>query len=380
MALVLSGATMAIGFGSLSWASNGGLASLGRVCSMGVCATAFIAVFLLPSWWLALFGKSAAQDAQPSASSISGPSRSYRAWPWRAGMMAAKQLPPGLLRVFAKSLALLWWTAQPSRRNIVIDNLVPVFRGDRAQAEKASRRLFSNFGGKLVDLWLCETGFSVERLVSDLAGADSLSAAQARGRGVLLITPHLGNWEVGGYLLTARGMKLSVVTLAEPGKGFTQLRQQARARHGIETIVVGEDWFTFVEIIKRLQEGAIIALLVDRPPKSGGAITIDLFGKPFNAAIAAAELARASGCALVPVALPRVSSGYRVEILPEIQYQRGDLASREARQQLTQQIMTVFEPLIRQYADQWYHFVPIWPHGDHGAESEPTTQSSKNAT
>ncbi len=339
-----------------------------RLKVVEVWAAAFVAVFQLPSWWLLLFGKSAALRAGAAAAAISGPSRSYRAWSWRIGMFAAKQLPPGLLRGVARRLAPLWWTAQPGRRNIVIDNLLPVFQGDRAKAENAGRRLFSNFGAKLVDLWLCETGFPVERLVCELAGADNLSAAQERGAGVLLITPHLGNWEVGGYLLAARGMKLAVVTLAEPGQGFTQLRKQSRARQGIETIVVGEDWFTFVEIIKRLQEGATIALLVDRPPKRGGATTIELFGKPFQAAIAAAELARASGCALVPVALPRVSSGYRVEILPEIQYQRSELAGRQARQQLTRQIMNIFEPLIRQYADQWYHFVPIWPKAGHREE------------
>jgi uncharacterized protein len=378
MALVLSGATMAIGFGSLAWASNGGLASLGRVCSVGICATAFIAVFLLPSWWLLLFGK--ARNSDLSTRPVSGPSRSYRAWAWRLGMRAANCFPPRLLRGLARSLALLWWMAQPSRRNVVIENLLPVFQGDRAQAENASRKLFKNFGGKLVDLWLCETGFPVERLVCELAGAKNLSLAQARGAGALLITPHLGNWEVGGYLLAARGMKLSVVTLAEPGPGFTQLRQDSRARHGIETIVVGEDWFTFVEIIKRLQEGATIALLVDRPPKSGGAATVELFGRPFRAAIAAAELARASGCALVPVALPRVRSGYRVEILPEIQYQRAELGGRQARQSLTQRIMDVFEPLIRQYADQWYHFVPLWPQPEDAGELNPMTPSPTNAS
>jgi predicted RND superfamily exporter protein/lauroyl/myristoyl acyltransferase len=365
MALVLSGATMAIGFGSLAWASNAGLASLGRVCCIGVCATAFIAVFLLPAWWSRIFGREMAALNDGSSSGgggadITGPSRSYRAWPWKLGMMAAKNLSPDLLRAFARFCGAVWWAVQPARREIVIRNLLPVFGGDRAKAEAASVRLFRNFGEKLADLWLCETGFSVEKMVCDLAGAKNLTLAQQGKRGALLITPHLGNWEVGGYLLAARGMKLSVVTLAEPGAGFTQLRQQSRARHGIETIVVGEDWFSFVEIIKRLQEGATIALLVDRPPKGAGATEVRLFDQPFLAAIAAAELARASGCALVPVALPKVETGYRVEILPEIPYDRAILADRAARHQLTQRIMDVFAPLIRDYADQWYHFVPMW--------------------
>src|SRR5204863_5939494 len=95
---------------------------------------------------------------------------------------------------------------------------------------------------------------------------------------------------------------LQVVTLAEPGDKFTQLRQASRARWNIETLVVGSDPFAFVEIIRRLEAGATVALLVDRPPAASSMIT-ELFGRPFAASIAAAELARASGCVLLPVFL-----------------------------------------------------------------------------
>ncbi|MDB6056993.1 MAG: putative acyltransferase, partial [Verrucomicrobiales bacterium] len=169
-----------------------------------------------------------------------------------------------------------------------------------------------------------------------------------------------GNWEFGGYILAERGIKLAVVTLVEPGEGLTELRQNCRARSGIETIVIGEDPFAIVEVIKRLQEGGTMALLIDRPPKSV-ATTVEFLGKPFVAAIAAAELARASGCVIAPVVIPRVKGGYRVELLPPIQYDRAGLNDRNARQQLTQNIMRAFEPSVRKYPDQWYHFVPIWP-------------------
>jgi lauroyl/myristoyl acyltransferase len=71
--------------------------------------------------------------------------------------------------------------------------------------------------------------------------------------------------------------------------------------------------------------------------------------------------ARATGCALLPVYLPRTSRGYAAQILPPVQYDRREIGSREARIQLTQKIMQRFEPAIRLYATQWFHFVPIWP-------------------
>jgi KDO2-lipid IV(A) lauroyltransferase len=220
--------------------------------------------------------------------------------------------------------------------------------------------MFGNLGSKLVDVLRCEAGKPAREMLAELVNADYVLEAQARGQGTLIVTPHLGNWEFGGYILAERGIKLAVVTLVEPGEGLTELRQNCRARSGIETIIIGEDPFAIVEVIKRLQEGGTMALLIDRPPKSV-ATTVEFFGRPFTAAIAAAELARATGCLIAPVVIPRVGNGYRVELLPPVPYDRVALHERNARQQLTQEIMRVFEPSVRKYADQWYHFVPIWP-------------------
>ena len=159
--------------------------------------------------------------------------------------------------------------------------------------------------------------------------------------------------------MTRRGFGLQVITLAEPGKDFTELRRRARARWNIETLVIGDDPFSFLEVIRRLEAGANVALLVDRPPPTT-AVSVELFGRPFAASIAAAELARASGCVLLPVYLPRNDNSYAAHVLPPIPYERAALRDRQARQQLTQQIMRAFEPIIRQHLDQWYHFVPIW--------------------
>jgi lauroyl/myristoyl acyltransferase len=124
--------------------------------------------------------------------------------------------------------------------------------------------------------------------------------------------------------------------------------------------VVGDGAFGFVEIIKRLQDGATVALLIDRPP-SAKSVTVTLFGRPFQASLAVSELARATGCALVGVTIVRTNHGYEARLLAEFEYDRQSLGHREGRGKLTQEIMRAFEPEIQQHADQWFHFVPIWP-------------------
>jgi lauroyl/myristoyl acyltransferase len=288
------------------------------------------------------------------------PSSLYRTWIWRAGQWLARLLPATLAEWLCQLLGRAYWLCNVSRRRVVIQNLLPVLKGDTAQAEAVSRALFVQFARKVADLWRYESGLPIEHLVSDLKGWDHFSAAQQGERGILLLTPHLGNWELGAPLLAKRGVNVCVITLEEPATGLTELRQAARSRWGIETLVIGPNPFAFVDVIRRLESGATIALLVDRPPASSGT-EVALFGRPFMASIAAAELARASGCILLPVCVPRIAAGYRAEVLPEIPYDRAALGSRQARQQLTQEIMRAFEPMIQQHLEQWYHFVPIWP-------------------
>jgi len=269
-------------------------------------------------------------------------------------------LPTGICARICCRLAGAYWLLARHRREIVLQNLLLPLNGEHAAARQKARHLFRNFAIKLADLWRFEAGLPIDDLLGEATGWEHLEAARAQGRGVLLLTPHLGNWEFGGPWLTRRGIPLQVITLAEPGPGFTQLRRASRARWSIDTFVVGDDPFAFVEIIRRLEAGATVALLVDRPPLAT-AVMVELFGRPFAASIAAAELARASGCALMPVYLPRGATAYSAHILPPITYDRATLRDRDARTRLTQEIIRAFEPAIRQHLDQWYHFVPIWP-------------------
>jgi KDO2-lipid IV(A) lauroyltransferase len=274
-------------------------------------------------------------------------------------LIAARMLPRAVLQRIAVSLALTYRARNKIRREIVVQNLLPPLAFDRAAAEATSRELYRQFGLKLADLWRFEAGCSLDELELTPENWNRFEVARARGRGVLLLTPHLGNWEFGAPFLRQRGVSLQVITQAEPQDSLTHLRQASRQRWGIETLVIGENPFAFVEVIRRLEAGATIALLVDRPP-AHSAITVKLFGHRFSASIAPAELARATGCALLPVCIPRGGAGYSAEVLPDIIYDRLAIGTREARANLTQEIMKQFEPVIRRHLAQWFHFVPLW--------------------
>jgi len=362
-ALLLCGATACAGFGSLAFSTNAGMGSLGQVCAVGIASNMLISIFLLPTWWHTTTGQGGTAGIQASerltSSSLTGPSSLYRAEIWRLGLFLVRVLPLKVCVWVGHFVADAYWIMARHRREIAVQNILPAVADEPALARKTARDLFHQFTGKIIDLWRYEAGLPIDDLFGEYSGWEHFVEAQKQQRGVLLVTPHLGNWEFGAPWLARRGVTLQVITMAEPTQDFTKLRQASRARWNIETFVIGEDPFAFLEVIRRLEGGATVALLVDRPP-AATAVTVELFGRPFLASIAVAELARASGCMLVPVYLPRTGQAYAAHLLPAIPYDRAALRDRAARQQLTQEIIRVFKPVIRQHLNQWYHFVPIW--------------------
>jgi len=287
------------------------------------------------------------------------PSSIYRSGPWKLALAAARVLPLPIALAFGRAASNCYGLFNSQRRQVVFENLLPLFDGDEAQAHAATRRLFTKFGGKLADLLRFEAGLNARARFKELTGWENFEAPARRG-GVLIAMAHLGNWEIGATLMIEKKVKFFAVTQGEPGRNFTEERRRARARHGIETIVVGQDAFGFVEIIRRLQDGASVALLIDRPSPQSAA-SVEFCGRRFLASMAPAELARASGCAVMGGYIVEENGGYAARFFPELPYDRRELGNREGRRQFTQQILSQYEPVIRRYADQWYHFVPIWP-------------------
>ena len=263
-ALLLCGGTAIAGFGSLGFSSNAGMSSLGRVCAVGIAGNMAFSIFLLPVWWKRFAGKPTGISSQ----TIPGPSSFYQAHVWQLGLWLARLLPKPLCIALARMSAAIYWQLAPHRREIVRQNLLPVFDGNPAAATRAARQLFTEFAIKVYDLWRYEAGMSSPDWFVDWTGWEIYLAASARGHGVLLVTPHLGNWELGGPFMIHHDRQLLVLTQAEPDPRMTRMRQASRSRWGVETLVVGQDAFAMLEVIKRLNAGATVALLVDRPARA----------------------------------------------------------------------------------------------------------------
>src|SRR5215469_16436463 len=267
-----------------------------------------------------------------------------------------RHLPHPLTRAFAAGVGSLGYRFCSDRRAALLANLAQLNRQD---ASEHCLACFQNFLRMLHDFCDAAAGGipSINKLIVAQRGFEFLNEGRSRGRGTLLITGHLGAWELGGMVLAAEGFPVNVVTMREPTPKLDVWRQEYRSRFGIKTITIGADKFAFVEIIQALRRNELVAMLVDRPYLNSG-VRVNFFGRSTLFSSAAARIWQYTQATVIPA--------FVIQLRPDkygcYAYPPIDMVADRTVEENSQLIANVFEAVIREFPEQWYNFVPIWHH------------------
>lgn len=200
----------------------------------------------------------------------------------------------------------------------------------------------------------------VMRLFGHREGIEHLQRAHAEGKGCVLVTGHLGFFEIGGLVMTRFGFPMTILTFREPSPELTRWRADFRARWGVKTIVVGEDAFAVVEIVRTLREGGFVAMLADRPYNPADAIPVDYPHGSILFSRGPALLSLLAGCPVIPVGITTGKDGlFRVEAGPAITTSWSSGGREESIAAATRKIAAALLPMFRREPEQWYHFAPL---------------------
>lgn len=180
-------------------------------------------------------------------------------------------------------------------------------------------------------------------------GLDHFQNALARGRGVLVATAHLGNWELSAFAHALMTAPMDVVVRPLDDPRVDALVERRRALSGNHIISKRE---AAREILRALKSGRAVGILMDQNTTLDEGVFIDFFGTPACAGSAFVKLAHHSGAAVVPgyALWSEQEQRYILRFDPEIPMTgevRGD----------TQTIHTHLENVIRQHPDQY-----LWVH------------------
>jgi KDO2-lipid IV(A) lauroyltransferase len=269
-----------------------------------------------------------------------------------------KHLPRALTWSMSLAAGELGFRLCKDRREALQRNLSALTQNHK-QREELSRSCFHNFLRMLHDFCDCaESGIDrLNALMVERRGFEFLETARQKGKGTLLITGHLGAWELGGMVLASDGFPVNVVTMAEPTSELNEWRQKYRQRFGIKTVTVGTDKFAFVEIIQALRRNELVAMLVDRPYLNSG-IGVQFFGRPTLFSAAAARVWQHTQASVIPAFVLQLEPGqYGCYAYPPI-----EMGMDRTLEQNSQCVADVFQAIIREFPEQWFNFVPIWNH------------------
>lgn len=205
-------------------------------------------------------------------------------------------------------------------------------------------------------------GARLQRLIGRRGNPAPMDAALARGNGAILVSPHLGNWELGGLGLADLGYKVNVLTFREPDEKVNELREVMRSERGIGFIYVDRNDsspLAIIEAVNALRRNEVLALLGERDGSSN-TILVDFFGHSTAFPVGAAYLALASGAPIIPVFVPLENGQYATLMEEAIYVQGGHGRHAAAIREGMERLVSVFERYIRRYPDQWYNFFDFW--------------------
>jgi KDO2-lipid IV(A) lauroyltransferase len=239
-------------------------------------------------------------------------------------------------------------------------------RWSKKKVDALTRKTFQNYGQYLLDYMVMHRlrASNKDCWVVEEVGGDYMAKALQAGKGAICITPHLGNWEIGGLLFSFKGGRLNVLTLDERDLDTKSFREEMRRRKGIRNLYIDakdDSPMAILDAVKALRRNEIVAMLGDRV-ESQKTLVFDFFGKKTSFPIGAGILAMVTGAPVLPVfVVMEENRKYRGIIETPIYF---DSSSREGREAILQKgmekLIKIFEDYIGQYPDQWYNFYPFW--------------------
>jgi Kdo2-lipid IVA lauroyltransferase/acyltransferase len=265
------------------------------------------------------------------------------------------RLPAGALSAIMATASrttfrILWRYRSRMERNLALAMSQDL--PSRAERLAIARRAWRNFAQSVLET-VRFMHAPKQRIVSLVAveGEEHLKRALAKGKGVIALSAHLGNFTIIGVRLAAAGYPFTALIKQPRDQRFADLMDRYRAEAGVTTISAKPRREAARGVLKALRANQIVLVIADEF-KSGG-VPVEFFGVPSLAPRGPATLAIRTGAATVPMFVTRDGADrLTLHIDPEIELVKtGDLERDVAEN--TVLFTRYLEAMIRRYPDQW---------------------------
>ena len=267
-------------------------------------------------------------------------------------------LPRSLARRLAAKVAGILYALSPKLRKTAETNLHIAFpEWTEPQRGAVIRRMVRNLGWMAAEFarFPKHSKQNIEEMVV-LDGNENFLEGRKQGRGVLILTGHIGAWELSSFAHALYGYPLHFMARPLDNQRIDALVNKYRCASGNRAIFKNESARVMLKILK---DAGTIGILADQNTMPEESVFVDFFGKPASTTTGIARMALRTDAAVVPgyAVWDEGIGKYRLRFEPAVELIRTGDAGRDVLEN-TQRFTKVIEDIIRKYPDQW-----VWVHG-----------------
>ena len=267
-------------------------------------------------------------------------------------------LPRPVARSLAAAVARVLYAASPKLRKTAEVNLRIAFpEWTESRRNAVIHGMVRNLGWMAAEFARLpkHSKENIEQLVM-IDGHENFLEAQRRGKGVLVLTGHIGAWELSSFAHALYGYPLHYMARPLDNKRIDELVNGYRCLSGNRPIFKNESARVMLKVLK---EAGTIGVLADQNTMPDEAVFVEFFGKQASTTTGIARVALHTGAAVVPgyAVWDESIQKYRLCFGPPVELIRTGDAERDVLEN-TQQFTKVLEEIIRKYPEQW-----VWVHG-----------------
>lgn len=258
-------------------------------------------------------------------------------------------------------IGFLWFDVFRIRRRVAVENVAKAFPElSHAEHVRVARGSLHSLGRTIVEFSLFP--FFTERDIGDyfeIQGQEFLDAAMAKGKGVLMLSLHLGNGDFGVSAISRGGTPVSLISKTFKTKWLNDMWFGMRAKHGTQFIPPEKSSF---QILRALKAKRAVFFVLDQFMGPPVGCKTRFFGRETGTAMGLAIMAERSRSPVLPAYTFRVRGGRHVIVFgPEIPWQEASPRSAETDPQniagMTQIYTDKIEEIVRKHPEQW-----MWIH------------------
>lgn len=274
----------------------------------------------------------------------------------RGAVGALGALPWSAACAVGAGLGSLGYAPLGIRRRVVERQIAAAFPGaTAAEIARLARASFAHLGRSTVETALLPSAGigGVLRMVESTSGFEHIEAAREAHRGAILITGHVGNWELAGAYVAARGMPLDVIVRTQANPLFDDYINRTRAALGMTVV---RDHEAVRRTPRALRDGRGVAFVADQGVLGLASTFVPFFGRPAKTPRGAAVFAlRFEVPVLFVTALRRPGGRYHLAVDPVPVERTGDRDADVDR--IVARYTAMLEAAVRSAPEQYF-----WQH------------------